>query len=129
MDVSKPDKDTPTQLRITDISTPDSPSNYISKEALEQDPGYYSDLSKVYRISWKGEGGFASMGLRTERFHDIIVMDDGNCEVRTWEVMGGILARTVKWMLKETLEAKFKLWCQDLKKVSEERAKKEMLTD
>ncbi|RDI88289.1 hypothetical protein Vi05172_g1782 [Venturia inaequalis] len=123
MDASKPDKDTPTQLRITDISTPESPSSYISRGILDEDPGYTSDLSKVYRISWKSEGGFVSMGLQTERFHEIIVVDDGSCEVRTWEVMGGILARTVKWMFKKTLEEKFELWCKDLKKVSEERAK------
>lgn len=123
MDASNPEKATPTQLRITDISTPESPSSYISQEILDEDPGYTSDLSKVYRISWKGEGGFVSMGLHTERFHEIIVVDDENCEVRTWEVMGGILARTVKWMFKKTLEEKFELWCKDLKKVSEERAK------
>jgi hypothetical protein len=123
MDASRPEKDTPTQLRITDISTPDAPSDYISKEVLEEDPGYTADLSKVYRISWKGEGGFVSMGLHTERFHEIIITGDGSCEVRTWEVMGGILARTVKWMFKKTLESKFELWCKDLKTVSEERAK------
>lgn len=123
MDASKPEKDTPTQLRITDISTPDLPSSYISQQVLDEDPGYTSDLSKVYRIGWKGEGGFVSMGLHTERFHEIIVVDDENCEVRTWEVMGGILARTVKWMFKKTLEEKFELWCSDLKKVSEARVK------
>lgn len=123
MDASKPDKDTPTQLRITDISTPETPSSYIKQEVLDDDPSYTSDLSKLYRISWKGEGGFVSMGLHAERFHEIIVVDDRNCEVRTWEVMGGLLARTVKWMFKKTLDEKFKLWCTDLKKVSEERAK------
>jgi hypothetical protein len=121
MDASKPDKDTPTQLRITDISTPDAPSSYILKEVLDEDPGYTADLSKVYRISWKGEGGFVSMGLHTERFHEIIVIGEGECEVRTWEVMGGVLARTVKWMYKKTLDSKFELWCADLKKVSEAR--------
>ncbi|TLD29734.1 hypothetical protein E2P81_ATG06028 [Venturia nashicola] len=126
MDASKPDKGTPTQLRISDISTPDSPSSYISREVLDEDPSYTSNLSKLYRISWKGEGGFVSMGLHTERFHEIIVLDDGNCEVRTWEVMGGILARTVKWMFKKTLEEKFELWCKDLKKASEEQAKETM---
>ncbi|QDS77127.1 hypothetical protein FKW77_001091 [Venturia effusa] len=123
MDASKPDKSHPTQLRITDISTPESPSSYISQRILDEDSGYTADLSKIYRISWKGEGGFASMGLHTERFHEIIIIDDENCEVRTWEVMGGILARSVKWMFKKTLAEKFELWCKDLKKVSEERAR------
>lgn len=122
MDASKPEKDTPTQLRITDISTPDVPSDYISKEVLEEDPGYTADLSKVYRISWKGEGGFVSRGLHTERFHEIIMTGEGECEVRTWEVMDGVLARTVKWMFRKTLESKFELWCADLKKVSEGRS-------
>jgi hypothetical protein len=129
MDASKPDKDTPTQLRITDISTPDAPSDYIEKGVLEEDPGYTADLSKVYRISWKGEGGFVSMGLHTERFHEIIVTGEQTCEARTWEVMGGILARTVKWMFKKNLESKFELWCEDLKAVSEARAKEGVVRD
>jgi len=122
MDASKPDKDTPTQLRITDISTPEHPTEYIPEDVRTNDLSYTGNLSTVYRISWKGEGGFVSKGLHTERFHEIIVRGEGECEVRTWEVMGGFLARTVKWMFKKTLEEKFKLWCSDLKKVSEERA-------
>ena len=61
-------------------------------------------------------------GLRTERFHEIILRGEQECEVRTWEVMGGVLARTVKWLYQDTLDKKFKLWCEDLKKVSEQKA-------
>jgi uncharacterized protein YndB with AHSA1/START domain len=121
MDNSKPNKETPTQLVVTDISTPHKPSSYIPTDVLEKDATYTSDLQLVYRISWKSEGGFVSRGLRTERFHEIIVKGDSECEVRTWEVMGGILASTVKWFFKDNLTQKFWIWCEDLKKFSEER--------
>ena len=59
------------------------------------------------------------MGLKTERFHEIIVLGDEECEVRTWECMGGVLAKTVKWMYGKTLEGKFADWVRDLKQYSE----------
>jgi len=110
------------QLRITDISTPTSPSIYIPSSTLESEPTYTADLSTVYRISWKAEGGFASRGLRTERFHEIIVLGDDGCEVRTWENQGGVLAHTVKWFYKKVLMEKFQLWCEDLRAYCEKRA-------
>jgi hypothetical protein len=109
-----------THLRITDLSTPDLPSSYISQQTLDSDPGYFSDLSKVYRISWATEGGFVAKGLKTERFHEIIVLAENECEVRTWECQGGVLARVVKWMYKAVLVRKFQDWCDDLKERSEE---------
>ena len=123
MDASKPDKDTPTQLRVSDLSTPDKPSGSITQDTLDNDPTYSSDLTKVYRIAWKAEGSFLNRGLKSERFHEVLMMGDNKCEVRNWEVMGGPIAHTVKWMYKKTLEEKFELWCRDLKKVSEEKAK------
>lgn len=122
MDEKKPKSDTPTQLLVTDISTPDSPSEYVSKDLRDDDESFTSDLSSVYRISWKCEGGFASRGLKTERFHEVIVLSPNECEVRTWECQGGMLAHTVKWFYKQTLMKKFQLWCDDLKKVCEGRA-------
>lgn len=121
MDSSKPDKFQETGLQVTDISTPDKPSEYLSPEDLA-DPSYTSDLSKVYRVSWKQHGGFASRGLKTERFHEIIILDEKECELRTWEVYGGLLAHTVKWMYKQTLIDKFQLWSDDLKKYAEKKA-------
>ena len=114
MDEKKPKSETDTQLIVTDISTPDQPSDYVPKRLLE-DASFTADLSSVYRIGWKCEGGFASKGLRTERFHEIIVLGPSECEVRTWETQGGLLAHTVKWLYKKTLDAKFNLWCDDLK--------------
>jgi hypothetical protein len=122
MDPSKPHKETPTYLRVTDISTPESPSSYIPQDVLDHDASYTSDLSMVYRISWKGDGGFFSRGLRTERFHEVIIIGEKECEVRTWESMGGPLARTVKWMYKGTLEKRFREWCEDLKTFAERKA-------
>ncbi|KAF7198032.1 hypothetical protein HII31_00746 [Pseudocercospora fuligena] len=122
MDAAKPSKTTTTGLMVTDISTPGQPTEYIDQDTREKDGSYTADLSKVYRVSWKTHGGFASRGLRSERFHEIIARGENQCEVRTWEVMGGFLAYTVKWMFQKTLDDKFKLWCEDLKRYSEEKA-------
>ena len=122
MNSSKPQSETPTQLKVTDISTPSTPSSYIPASTLEAEGSFTADLGKVYRISWKCEGGFVSKGLRTERFHEVIAISDKECEVRTWECQGGLLARTVKWMYKDTLMEKFKLWCDDLKKYCEDKS-------
>jgi hypothetical protein len=114
MDSSKPSKFTDTSLRVTDFSTPEKPSNYVPAELLE-DPSFTLDLSKVYRIAWTTEGGFVAKGLRSERFHEIIVQGEEECEVRTWECLGGVLARTVKWFYGELLMEKFGVWVGDLK--------------
>ena len=122
MDEKKPHSETPTQLLVTDISTPKQPSNYLTEHILKDD-SFTADLSSVYRISWKCEGGFASKGLKTERYHEVISLGPNECEVRTWENQAGILAYTVRWMFKKTLEQKFQLWCDDLKKYCEEKIK------
>ncbi|KAK5679330.1 hypothetical protein LTS10_008145 [Elasticomyces elasticus] len=119
MNSSKPDSKTETGLRVSDISTPSSPSSYVPQSTLETDGSWTADLQKVYRVAWKSEGGFVAKGLRSERFHEVIVLGEKECEVRTWEVMGGVLAHTVKWMYKQTLMDKFELWCKDLKKYCE----------
>ncbi|KAK4555216.1 hypothetical protein LTR86_007512 [Recurvomyces mirabilis] len=115
MDASKPNNKTATGLKVTDISTPAHPSDYVPATTRESNSSFYSDLSKLYRVCWKTEGGFVSRGLRGERFHEIIVLGENECEVRTWECQGGILARTVKWMFQKTLMEKFELWLVDLK--------------
>ena len=112
MNPAKPDKTNPTKLRVNDISTPEKQSDYVPEELL-QDGSFTSDLNKIYRISWTSEGGFP--GLITERFHEIIITSGESCECRTWEVMGGMLARTVKWMFDKTLQDRFADWCRDLK--------------
>jgi hypothetical protein len=118
MDSAKPEKQTDTRLIVSDVSLPTAPSNYVPTSTMV-DGGYTDDLSTVYRISWKGEGGFASKGLKSERFHEVIIKGENACEVRTWEVMGGVLAHTVKWFYKKTLQEKFTLWCTDLKRECE----------
>lgn len=119
MDASKPDKKTVTQLKVTDISTPARPSSYVSKEILDQEPSYTADLSAVYRISWKVEGGFTRLGLKGERFHEVIMRGPNECEVRTWECQAGLLSHVVKWVYTQTLMDKFRLWVDDLKKFCE----------
>ena len=124
MDSSKPSKVTDTQLRVTDFSTPEKRSNYVPAATLREDGTHEGDLSKVHRIAWTTEGGFVARGLRSERFHEIIDIDDGHgCEVRTWECQGGVLARAVKYYFKDTLKRKFEEWCADLKREAERRAK------
>ncbi|KAK0926375.1 hypothetical protein LTR91_004859 [Friedmanniomyces endolithicus] len=122
MSSAKPDSTTETGLRVSDVSTPDHPSTYIPQATLDSDGTYTADLQKVYRIAWKTEGGFVARGLRSERFHEVIAVGADECEVRTWEVMGGVLAHTVKWMYKQTLMEKFRLWCSDLKKYCEQKS-------
>lgn len=122
MDSDNPKNITPTQVRVTDISTPDHPSEYVPKDVIDQDGTYETDQSRVYRISWTNEGRFAAMGLKTERVSEIIDLGDGTSEYRTWECQGGMLARVVKWKFEKTLNEKFALWCAGLKQESEKRA-------
>ena len=107
---------------MTDFSTPEAQSGYIPADILKGDGTYEADLGKVYRVAWTTEGGFVARGLRSERFHEIIVLGEGQCEVRTWECQGGVLARAVKYYYKDTLKKKFAKWCEDLKREAEKRA-------
>ena len=122
MDPSKPHKEAPTNLVVTDVSTPEKQSNYISRETLESDGSFTPNLNIVYRVSWGGDGRLFSMVLKSERFHEIIITKENECEVRTWEVMGGLLARTVSWLYKDTLKERFEDWNADLKKFCENGA-------
>ena len=126
MDPKKPKSESATKLRITDISTPEKQSSYVPKETLE-DPnaGYESDLSKVYRVAWKGEGGYQARGLRTERFHEVVVLGENECEVKTWELMGGLIAKTVKWWYGKLLQERFVDWVSELKGFCEGGGKKQ----
>ena len=115
MDADKPNKITPTSLKVVDICTPSAPTSYLPPELLD-DPTFTADLSKVYRVSWTGEGVVHNYGMKIERFHEVIIKGDNECEVRTWEIMSGILSRVVKLMYETTLKEKVGLWCEDLKK-------------
>ncbi|KAJ8112640.1 hypothetical protein OPT61_g5036 [Boeremia exigua] len=113
-------RQTPTHLVVSDLSTPSEPSSYIPSSTLEASSVYTPDLSKVYRVAWKGDKvDFFAKGLNTERFHEVIVRDQEQCEVRTWEVMGGVLAHTVKWLYRKTLDKKFNDWCTELQVFAE----------
>jgi hypothetical protein len=118
MDASKPKNIMSLQLRISDISTPDKPSDYVSQELLS-DGTFAGDPRTTYRIAWTIHGGLISMGMSGERFHEIIPIDENKCEVRTWENQSGIMARPMKWMYGEILKIKVQDWCADLKKYSE----------
>ncbi|CAF9903908.1 MAG: hypothetical protein GOMPHAMPRED_000617 [Gomphillus americanus] len=120
MDPAKPNKVNATGLKVVDLSTPDKPTTYVSKELLEEEDGSFtSDLSKVYRASWKLEGGYVERGLKSQRFNEIIITGENTCELRSWECYGGILGRTLKWMYYQTLQDRFADWCRDVKTQSE----------
>ncbi|XP_014555235.1 hypothetical protein COCVIDRAFT_102880 [Bipolaris victoriae FI3] len=114
MDASKPDSITHSQLKVSDISTPDAPSSYLSAEELA-DPSFTADLSKVYRVAWMSNGGMMGFAPVIERVHEVIVTGEDTCEVRNWELMGGMTARLVKMFVLETLQGKVRLWLDDLK--------------
>ncbi|KAL1798069.1 hypothetical protein ACET3X_004675 [Alternaria dauci] len=118
MNADKPNNVTLTPLKVVDICTPSSPTSYLSPELL-QDPVFTADLSKVYRVSWTGNGGMYAFGMKLERFHEVIVTGENECEVRTWEIMSGMLSRVVKLMYEDTLKSKLGVWCEDLKKYCE----------
>lgn len=118
MNAEKPTNITKTPLKVVDICTPSAPTSCIPPDMLA-DASFTEDLSRVYRVSWTGNGGMYVRGMKVERFHEVIVRSDEECEVRTWEIMGGILSRLVKLMYKGTLDGKVALWCEDLKKYCE----------
>lgn len=108
MDANKLAKVTPTQLRVTDIPTPNQKFDYISQGTYIEDASYEADLSRVYWIAWTTEGGFMARDLRIERFYEIIVLGEGKgCEIRTWECQGGMLARFVRYYYRDVLQTKF----------------------
>jgi hypothetical protein len=81
---------------------------------------YTANLSQVYRVAWKNDkADFFAWGLNVERFHEVIVRGTEQCEVRTWEVIGGVLAHITKWLYRTTLDQKFDEWCADLKAFGE----------
>ena len=123
MDASKPNSVTDTKLRVTDVSTPREQSGYIPKEILDNDGTFEKDQGKVYRVAWTGEGKFVAMGLKSERWHEIVELGENECEVRTWECQGGFLARAVKFQYKDVLQRKFGEWCQELKREAEQRVR------
>jgi hypothetical protein len=114
MDASKPQSITTTNLKVLDTSTPEVPSTYLSPQMLD-DPTFTADLTRVYRVSWTSAGGFMARFMQLERFHEVVKRGEKECEVRTWEVMGGVLARVVKGVYGKTLKEKVGLWCRDLK--------------
>ncbi|KAL8826716.1 MAG: hypothetical protein Q9191_003624 [Dirinaria sp. TL-2023a] len=121
MDQKKPDSVSDTKLRVTDYSTPDQQSGYVPEDLLENDGSFHKDQGQVYRVTWTVEGAFLTLGLSAQRFHEIIVLGEQECELRTWECYGGILARVVKFMYKDVLQAHFERYCQELKMEAEKR--------
>jgi hypothetical protein len=116
----------PTNLIVTDISTPTNPSNYIPAATLTLEPTYTKDLGSVYRVAWMShKSGALDVGPTAERFNEVIVLGEELCEIRTWECMGGVISHVVKWMYRATLDGKLQDWCDELKVYGELEWKKE----
>jgi len=116
----------PTNLIVTDISTPAKQSTYIPAATLTSEPTYTKDLGSVYRVAWTShKSGILDVGPTAERFNEVIVLGEELCEVRTWECMGGVVAHAVKWMYRATLDRKLQDWCDELKVYGELEWKKE----
>ncbi|KAK3048552.1 hypothetical protein LTR09_010046 [Extremus antarcticus] len=120
MNSDKPQSENAAALMVCDLSTPTSPSSYVPKAVLEGDGSYTADLSTVYRVGWRNQDGLMAKGLRAGRFHEVIVLSNKECEVRTWELQSGLLVYIVKALYQKTLEEKFQMWCDDLKKFCEQ---------
>jgi len=115
MDPSKPTKVNTTNLTVSDLSTPQAPSTYVSPHLLQSEPSFTQDLTSVYRIAWTDSGGLMSRALHVERFHEILIRPHDTCHVRTWECMAGPLAYIIRAVLAKTLQQRFEDWCHDLK--------------
>lgn len=61
--------------------------------------------------------------VKAERFHEIVLISDRECEVRTWDNQCGPVAYPAKWMYGKVLEEKFAGYCEELKKYCEAQAK------
>ncbi|KAL1649043.1 hypothetical protein SLS61_006566 [Didymella pomorum] len=115
-------KESPSHMIVSDVSTPSSPSSYISAAALSASPVYTADLSRVFRVAWKGDKiDFIGKNMNVERFNEVIIKGEEQCEIHSWEVMGGILAHPVKWLYQKTLNRKFDEWCTGLKAYAEKK--------
>lgn len=109
-------RESPSHMIVSDVSTPSSPSSYITSATLDAFAVYTADLSQVYRVAWKGDKiDFIGKHMNVERFNEIIVRGEERCEIHSWEVMGGVLAYPVKWLYQKTLDRKFHEWCTGLK--------------
>lgn len=90
-----------TALRVSKVHEPTHPSS--------DDP---------FRVAWVGEG-FPSFLLWADRTMEVIPLSEGECEFRTWETMGGQLARVVKFLYGSVLQDRFFDWARDLKGFAE----------
>lgn len=113
-------KESPSHMIVSDVSTPTNPSSYIPSATLEAFPVYTKDLSQVYRVAWMGDKiDFIGKNMNVERFNEVIIKGEEQCEIHSWEVMGGALAYPVKWLYQKTLTRKFDEWCTGLKVYAE----------
>ena len=118
LDPAVPQNTTQSPEKVFDISTPKSPSSYVSP-ALLKDGSFYPDLTKVYRASW-GDNNPATQGglLVTERFSEVIEVGKKKSVYHTWENFGGPMSASLQ-QIQATLQARFEDYASDLKAYSE----------
>ena len=110
---------------VSEFSIPKHPTKYVTREILKKDGSFLPNLHRVYRIAWIAAGPIVEQGLFTERFSEIIELGHKKgCEFRTWESQGGAIASVVKDRYQDLLQKDYEIWCQDLKRESENKHRK-----
>ena len=101
---------------VSDVSTPDHPSNYVSLRLLKYDGTFFPNLQHVYRIAWvTREAGMSDRQFKSERFSEVIDLGDKRSVYRTWEAESGERAELVKRTILQGLEEGFETMGSELK--------------
>lgn len=79
----------------------------------------------MYTVNWKNpsftQSWIPSWLIRFERTHEIRILDEGSCEVETWDCQAGPFAYMVKWLLTKRLNKEFGNWVEGLKEYCEKK--------
>ena len=82
----------------------------------------------MYIINWRNaptrQSWVPSWLIRFERTHEIRILDEGSCEVETWDCQAGPSAYFVKWFMHGRLEREFGNWVEGLRKYCEQEWQK-----
>ncbi|KAL8833423.1 MAG: hypothetical protein Q9176_007990 [Flavoplaca citrina] len=107
---------TPSMEQVSDLSTPEHPSDYVPRDIVDNDGSFYPDLSMVYRIALITDGDIVAQGLYTERFNEIIDLVEG-CGVLYRQCEP--LTQVIKDVYEGLLQDRFEDWADGLEVESE----------
>ena len=104
------------------IGVPVRVTYVVNKVTRPHDPVKLSgspSAKDMYTINWKNpsftQSWILSWLIRFERTHEIRILDEGSCEVETWDCQAGPSAYMVKWLLTKRLNKEFEKWVEGLK--------------